>query len=166
LRARRTASNLAVLDRRGHRSTGRLAHEDSVDRRSALEPRRRVDDVAGSHTLALARTGAERDERLASGDGNPNLQSSVLDDRIADRDCGPDGPLGVVLVRDGRAEERHHGVADELLDRAVVPLELAAQPGVARGERGAHVLVVELFRLRGEADEVGEEHSHDLPLFP
>jgi hypothetical protein len=35
--------------------------------------------------------------------------------------------LGIVLVRHGSAEERHHGVADELLDGATEPLELGAQ---------------------------------------
>ena len=32
-------------------------------------------------------------------------------------EAGPDGALGVVLVGGGRAPHRHHGVADELLDR-------------------------------------------------
>ena len=36
---------------------------------------------------------------------------------------GPDGPLRVVLVRDGRAPDGHHRVADELLDRAAVALD-------------------------------------------
>ena len=44
---------------------------------------------------------------------------------IADRERGADGPLGIVLVRDRRAEDRHHRVADELLDRAAAALDLA-----------------------------------------
>ena len=35
--------------------------------------------------------------------------------------------LGVVLVRGGSAEQRHHGVADELLDRSAVAFELGAK---------------------------------------
>ena len=36
---------------------------------------------------------------------------------------GADGALGVVLVRDRRAPDRHDRVADELLDGAAVPLD-------------------------------------------
>ena len=50
--------------------------------------------------------------------------------RVADRERGADGALRVVLVRDGRAEDRHHGVADELLDRAAEALELRAHARV------------------------------------
>ena len=46
---------------------------------------------------------------------------------VADRERRADGALGIVLVRDRRAEERHHRVADELLDRAAVALELRAE---------------------------------------
>ena len=48
-----------------------------------------------------------------------------LGDRVADRERRADRALGVVLVRDRRAEQRHHRVADELLHRAAVALELA-----------------------------------------
>src|SRR5262249_9543591 len=36
----------------------------------------------------------------------------------------PDGPLGVVFVRDRRAEDREDGVADEFFDEAVVTPDL------------------------------------------
>jgi hypothetical protein len=36
------------------------------------------------------------------------------------------GPQGVVLVRLGHAEDRHHRIADELLDRAAVALDRRA----------------------------------------
>ena len=41
---------------------------------------------------------------------------------------------GVVLVRDRRAEDRHDGVADELLDRPAVALDLRAQRARGTGE--------------------------------
>ena len=37
----------------------------------------------------------------------------------------PDGAFGIVLMGDRRAEDRHHGVADELLDGAAVALDVA-----------------------------------------
>ena len=48
-------------------------------------------------------------------------------------------------MRDGRAEERHHGVADELLHRAAEALELRAQALVVGREDRPHVLGVELL---------------------
>ncbi len=43
-------------------------------------------------------------------------------DRLDDLRRGAHGPEGVVLVQAGDAEDRHHGVADVLLDRpAVLP---------------------------------------------
>ena len=107
---------------------------------------------------------AERDERLAGRDGDPHLEVALLADPVADRERGSDRALGVVLVRGRRAEQRHHGVADELLDRPAAALELGAQTRVVRLEDGAHVLWVELLGARGEADEVGEEDGHDLAL--
>ena len=65
---------------------------------------------------------------------------------------------------DRRPEERHHGVADELLHGAAVPLELVAKPLVVRAEDRLHVLRVQRLGARGEADEVGEENGHDLAL--
>ena len=41
---------------------------------------------------------------------------------------GADRALGVVLVRDRRAEERHHVVADVLVDGAAVALNLLPEP--------------------------------------
>ncbi len=67
-------------------------------------------------------------------------------------------------MRERRAEQRHHGVADELLDRAPEALELGAEVGVVGVEQRAHVLGVELLRPRREADQVGEEDAHDLSL--
>jgi hypothetical protein len=68
-------------------------------------------------------------------------------------------------VRDRSAEQSHDRVADELLDRAAVPLELAPQAGVVRREKGAYILRVEPLGATCEADEVGEEHGQDLSLF-
>ena len=65
---------------------------------------------------------------------------------------------------DRRAEQRHHGVADELLDGPAEALELGPQLRVVRREQAAHVLRVERLRAGGEADEVGEEDAHDLAL--
>ena len=80
------------------------------------------------------------------------------------RQRGPDRPLGVVLVRDRGAEDRHDPVAGELVD---VPAE-----GLHRaGERGEHPvgdradpLRVEVLRPGGEVGQVAEEHGDDPAL--
>ncbi len=119
----------------------RLADEDAVDRCVRLEPRRRVDDVAGDHALALLRPRAERDECLPGVDADAELELDLLvEDPVADGECRSHRALGVVLVRDRGAEHGHHGVADELLDRAPEALELVAQPRVVGPEQRAHLL--------------------------
>ena len=67
-------------------------------------------------------------------------------------------------MRDRGAEERHHRVADELLHRAAVALELAANARVVGAEERLDVLGVELLGARGEADEVAEDDGNDLAL--
>ena len=89
----------------------------------------------------------ELDKRLAGRDADPELEPFV-DRELADGERGPHGALGVVLVRDGRAEERHHRVTDELLDGAAVALELGSDAGVVRAENRCHVLGVQRLRLR------------------
>ena len=63
-----------------------------------------------------------------------------------------------------RAEDRHHGITDELLHDSAEGLELVAHRPVVRGEDGAHVLRVELLGARREADEVDEDDADDPPL--
>ena len=87
-----------------------------------------------------------------------------LVDRLEDPQARSHGALGIVLVRHRRPEDRHHGVADELLDGAPEALDLARDARVVRAERGAHVLGVGAVGAGGEADEVDEEHGDDLAL--
>jgi hypothetical protein len=62
--------------------------------------------------------------------------------------CSPGGSERVVLVRDRQAEDRHDGVADELLDRAAVPLEGRAHRLVPPREHAAQRLRVEPLAKR------------------
>ena len=155
----------AVVDHVLGRAVGGLADEDAVDRRGGLQAGGGVDHVARGHPLALRRPGAERDQRLAGVDGDPQLELvALLRHPVPDGERRADRALGVVLVRGRSAEERHHRVADELLDGAAEALELLAQVRVVRGEQAADVLGIELLGAGGEADEIGEEHRHDLAL--
>ena len=163
-------SVLRVLDCALRRPVGLLAHEDPARRRRRLDSRRRVDHVTRDHPFARVGSRREVDERLAGVDADPDFQVESriglveLGDRVLDRECGSHSPLGVVLVHDGRAEDRDHRVADELLDGAAEALQLVSHARVVRREDRPHVLGVERFRTRGRPDDVGEHHGDDLPL--
>ena len=162
---------LAVLDRPLSGSEGRLADQNAVYRGCGLEARGRVDDVPGHHSFALGRTGSERHDGLTRIDSNADVQVQLrvtlvqLENGVADREGSADGALGVILVGDGGPEDRHHGVADELLHRSAEPLDFRTQAREVRREHGAHVLGVEPLGPSGEADEIGEENRDDLALF-
>ena len=162
--------------RRGSRSRPRVAtirefaDKDAVDRRRRLDARGGVHHVTRGDALALARSRADDDERFASVDADADLQIEPLVlgvqlvDRAADGERRSNGSLRIVLVRDRSAEQRDHRVADELLDRAAVALQLGSEAGIVGREPRSDVLRVHLLGLRGRADDVGEEDGDELPL--
>ena len=156
---------LAVLDRRARPAIGRFAHEDPVDGCRALQPCGSVDDVARRHRLTEVGPGGDVHERLTRRNPDPHLEALGLARPVADCERGPDGALRIVLVSDRRAEQRHHGVADELLHRPAEALELEAKSVVVRREDRFDVLRIEGLGTGCEADEIGEEDGDDLPLF-
>ena len=143
----------------------RLPYQYAVDRCRGLEPGGRVDDVPGGHPFALVWSRSQRDEGLAGVDGDAHLEVGLLFDHpVTDRQRSPDGTLGIVLVRDRRAEQGHDGVADELLDRTAVVFELGAKPRIERRQERADILRIEALGSRCEPDQVGEENADDLAL--
>ena len=79
-------------------------------------------------------------------------------------ECGADGALGVVLVRHGRAEDRHHVVADVLVHPAAVALHLLAEPAQAALHEALHRLGVHRLGHSRVARQVGEHHRDLAPL--
>ena len=159
-----SSCDAAVLvgDRCVARAAGRVAdqHRSRLGRR--LDAGGGVDEVAGDHALAL---GAERDRGLAGEHpgAHANVGAEPLD-RRDELERRPDAALGVVLLRDGRAPERHHRVADELLDPAAVALDHVPRRLEVAREQLAGLLGVAALGLRREADQVGEEHGDEAPL--
>ena len=102
--------------------------------------------------------GADRDGRLAGQHAGARLDPRAEPaDRVHELERRADRALGVVLVCDRGAPDRHHRVADELLDRAAVaPDDVARELEVAR-QGLAHLLGVAPLGERREADEVGEQ---------
>ena len=107
-----------VTDRRLGGEVGLLTDEDAVDRRRSLQAGGGVHHVTGDHRLAERRAGAEGHDRLAGVHRRSVARGRLgqFAGDVADRQRGPYRALGVVAVRDRRAEDAHHRVADELLD--------------------------------------------------
>ena len=110
------------------------------------------------------------DDRLSRGDPDAHLEPGRVvfvveaPHRLAHRVRGPDCAFRIVLVRDRSAVEGHGGVADELLDRSAIALQLLPHARVVGIDDSSHVLGVEPLRHRGEADDVDEDDGDDLPL--
>ena len=77
---------------------------------------------------------------------------------------GANGALGVIVVREGRAEHRHHRVADELLHHAAEPLDAVAELLVVPPVQIPDVFGVGAIRALRRADHVDEQHRDELPL--
>ena len=142
------------LDRVPHEPVGIRAQQHLTDPGRLLESRRDVDRVARDE-----RVGRARDD-LASVDADPYVDL----DRVAELQRRSHGTERIVLVHLRHTEDRHHGVADELLDRAAVTLDRGSRRLEVPRHRGARRFRVEPLRARGRADHVAEEHGHRLPL--
>ena len=75
-----------------------------------------VDRVAGDESLRCP------GHHLAGHHADPALEAE-LGQRVAHLDGCAHGAQSIVLVHRRHAEDGHHGVADELLDGAAVPLD-------------------------------------------
>ena len=85
-------------------------------------------------------------------------------DLVQDLQRREDRPLRIILVRDGRAEEREESVAHEPGDRPLVALDRSGQDR----ERAVHQLPP-IFRIQplgegGRSDDVTEQRGDDPPL--
>ena len=98
-------------------------------RAATLQPRRRIHYVAGDDPSPSSGR-APSATTLACIDADPHVQAETrvglveLADRLQNPQPRPDRPLRVVLVRDRRAEDCHHRIADELLHRSAETLDL------------------------------------------
>ena len=132
-----------------------LPDQDLAGLRVLLEPRRDVDRVAGDERVSLA------GHHLARVDPDPRPQPDRRHG-VPQLDGGANRPERVVLVRLRDAEDRHHGVADELLHGAAVPLEDASRVLEVAAHRRPHRLRVEPLPERGRAGQVAEDDRDGL----
>jgi hypothetical protein len=142
-----------------------LVHEDAVYGGRRLEPRGSVDHVARRHSLAFRGTSSEGDQRLPGRDADPDFELPFFDECVANCEGRTHCSFWVVLVRSRCPEDRHHRVADELLDGPAAALELGPHAAVVRSENPPHVFGVHALDARREPDEIAEEAGDDLALF-
>ena len=139
-------------DRRRAQGGGGAADQHAAGRGQRLQPRRRVDDVAHRRVVGA---GQRADEHLAGVDPDAHLDrrldAGVLDEaaqRLLHPQPGPHGPLGVVLVGDGRAEQGDDGVAEQLVDAPAEQLDVGDQPLEAGLDEALDVLRVAVLGER------------------
>src|SRR2546425_13027748 len=94
--------------------------------------------------------------------GAANVATKRIDG-LPNRQGGMQGTMGMILVGDWRAEERHHSVPKDLVDRAFVTVYALEEHLESAVHDGVDVLGVELFG-RIETTHVNEEHGHQFPL--
>ena len=150
---------------------GRDADQDATGRSRRLQTSGKRYRLARDHRLPQARVAGDD---LARRDPDPRLDfdAVVAEEIDIERDhsrlhlvCRPNGPQRVVLVDLGDAEHRHHGVADELLDRAAVAFDDRAHRLEVPREDAADGLGVMRSAETRRVRQVAEEHRHDPPAF-
>ena len=144
----------------------RLAREHLSGSGRGLETCRRVHDRSGDEELARGTQTGRRDarfdphahlERVGEPERDPYAPETAADGQP----CS-DRTERVVLVNRRQAEDRHDGVADELLRPAAERLQLLGGGVEEPAQHLACALRVEALREAGGIDEIGEEHRDHL----
>src|ERR1700687_339391 len=109
-------------------------------------------DVAGEDFAGI--------EADADGDRPPALTAPLgvePGDPALHGDRRLDCPVGVIAASQGRPPERHHRVADELVERPAVLEDHGDHLGEVLGEQAGDLVRAHLLGERGEAADVGEQ---------
>ncbi|MBM2824230.1 MAG: hypothetical protein HW413_2976 [Thermoleophilia bacterium] len=140
-----------------------LADEDLARLRGLLQSRRHIDRIASDEGAAFARLA---DDDLARVDPDPQCErlAEELMQAPLHRQRPVQRALGVILERCRGAEHRHHGVADELLDRSARGFDLRGHSVVEALEHRPRSLRVQRAAELGRAHQVGEHERHQLPF--
>ena len=156
------------VDRVPDQPVGRLAQEDLVGGGGLLEASAHVHRIAGDQALAGRGVAGHH---LAGIDADPHAQPLPVHpleiavqrgEGLPHADRGADGAERVVLVQARDPEDRHHGVADELLDGAAVALDHGGHLVEVAAHHAAECLGIEPLPERGRPRDVGEDDRHDL----
>ena len=159
---------------RVHRRTTEL-HRRGTDEYLA-DPRGRLQAGGSVHHVAddpRAAGGRLRDDHGLAGvepAADPQHEPEIpvqpdvqLDECLDDVPGRADGAQRVVIVGGAGPEDRHHRIADELLNDPLMLLDRRAARVVVAVHGGVYRLGVHGLRHRGRADQVAEEHGDDAP---
>ena len=143
------------------RPARRLVQQDLARRGLALDPRGGRHGRARHRPVEGAGNAARCGDDLAGRETDPDLQRlarGVLEigEALADRERTVGGPKGVVVVGDRPAEDREHGIADELLTGPVEAVDRVDHRPERRIDPTADLLGVELRDEPDVVDDVGE----------
>ena len=169
LALRRDGSRRLHEDRVSDEVVGRMPDQHLVRPGRLLESRRDVDGVTGRELLVGGRLPDDHLARVDAGarrDPDPVLAGELSVDTlesVAHRRRRTHRAEGVVLVDGRHSEHCDDRVADELLDRAAVPLESRLHGVEVAPHHATQRLGVEPLAQRRRADDVGEHHGDDLP---
>jgi hypothetical protein len=153
-------------DRSAEQAVGRVRDDDVAGRRGLLQPGGRVRGVA-DHQTSIGREDGPRDQTgVDAGPGREDHAVPLLEpvvegsEGLAHLQRGARGPERVVFVELGEPEHGHHGVADELGERASVTSEDRLDGlEVLRHDVGQRLGIQALAESR-RVHEVGEQDGH------
>ncbi len=145
-------------------SMRRLPEQDLPGRGGLFEALADGNGIAADEPVSRRRV-ARHD--LAGVDADPYLQTGValaveLRDAVTDRDCRTHRAESVVLVNDRNAKDRHHLVADELLDGAAVLINHRGGTIEEAGHDEPKRLGVELLGQLRVGNEITEKDGYQL----
>jgi hypothetical protein len=147
-------SRAAAAPRQAQR---RLAEQGLTGLRGLLQPRGDVDRVTRREALLGTR------HHLAAADADPPLDPELGQGQLHLR-CRLKRAHGIVFVYRREPEDRHHGVADKLLDDTAVALDDRLHALEVAGEQGAKRLRVERRPAPSSPQRRREQDGHDLAL--
>src|SRR5581483_5699287 len=156
------------LDRIPHQTVGGLSDEDLVSGRRLLEARRRVDRIPRDQSLTRRDVPRHDLARIDAGavletDPPAGLETVVdPDQRLLHVPGRAYGAERVVLVQAWEAEDGHHRVADELLDRASMAFEDGLHLLEVDGQHLAKALGVETLAEARRPLEIAEDDRDRL----
>ena len=154
-------------------SGGRLAEQDCAGRGRLLKPGREIasclrppsSPCAGCRRSPRPRRPGIEPHPHAERHGLARLERQrPVGHGAGNSEGGERGAPGMVLVGDGRAEERHEAVAQELVHRAFVAVHLRQGELEEAAQEVVHQVGAEALGEGGGAHEIAEEHGHRLAL--
>ena len=153
------------------RAGGAFGHHDPPWVRALFEPRGHVDRIARHHRLSRSRVRGRKDLTgvHAGSDLERHAEAALeirvdLDEPFAHPQGSPEGSRRVVLMCGRHAERRHHGIADELLDRPALRLDLLPHRSEVRPEHLLESLRVQAFAEARRARHIREQDRHHAPV--